>query len=260
MACDIQAILTEGQELQAQLANYSIQDQLAALYILTCSAATVPDCNPAVILAKPEVACIACLSGNQLLTAIASMLCASGIGGQGAPDISSAQLQSAVFGQPYTITILDYTNTTTAWTIVSGTLPPGLSLSSSTGQITGTPTQNQTLPFEFGVRATNASGSSYKLLSIEVIQNCQRPKVTGSSVLACMRNEPFQYQYGGTGAASFTWSISAGALPAGITLNASTGLLSGIPTATGSTFTLKATNACGNGTLDITFGVDPGTA
>ena len=54
-----------------------------------------------------------------------------------------------------------------------------------------------------------------------------------------------------------TYQVSAGALPAGITLNKSTGLLSGTPTTAGSnSFTIRATDAFGNtGTAAYTLAI-----
>ena len=49
---------------------------------------------------------------------------------------------------------------------------------------------------------------------------------------------------GGTG--SYTYSVSAGALPAGLTLNAARGVISGTPTTAGaSSFTIRATDGSG---------------
>lgn len=49
------------------------------------------------------------------------------------------------------------------------------------------------------------------------------------------------------GTAPVTWSVSNGTLPAGLSLNASTGEISGTPTAQGAnTFTVTATNAYGS--------------
>ena len=48
------------------------------------------------------------------------------------------------------------------------------------------------------------------------------------------------------GTSPFTWSVSAGSLPGGVTLNASTGLLSGTPTTAGTySFTVKVTDSSG---------------
>src|SRR5262249_59713221 len=63
------------------------------------------------------------------------------------------------------------------------------------------------------------------------------------------------------GVAPFTWSIAAGALPAGLNLNA-TGKISGTPTAAGSfTFTAKvADSASGNATQAFTLVIAPAPA
>ena len=48
------------------------------------------------------------------------------------------------------------------------------------------------------------------------------------------------------GTSPFTWSVSAGTLPPGLTLGASTGLLSGTPTTAGTySFTVKVTDQPG---------------
>ena len=55
------------------------------------------------------------------------------------------------------------------------------------------------------------------------------------------------------GTSPFAWSVSAGTLPAGITLNASTGVLAGTPTAGGtSNFTVKVTDATSETATDAT--------
>lgn len=53
-----------------------------------------------------------------------------------------------------------------------------------------------------------------------------------------------------------TWSVTAGALPDGLTLDSATGVYSGTPTATGDfTFTVTATNAAGSASLELTHQV-----
>jgi len=56
---------------------------------------------------------------------------------------------------------------------------------------------------------------------------------------------------GGTG--PYTWSVTSGSLPAGITLDPSTGALSGTPTTAGtSSFTVKVTDANGQSATEAT--------
>ena len=63
------------------------------------------------------------------------------------------------------------------------------------------------------------------------------------------------------GTPSYTYSVSAGSLPAGLALNSGTGVLSGVPTVTGSfSFTIKATDSNNlNGTQNYTLIVSPAT-
>ena len=59
-----------------------------------------------------------------------------------------------------------------------------------------------------------------------------------------------------TGTTPMTWSISAGALPTGLSLNPNTGVISGTPTSLASTtftFTVRAENATGNHTRSFTM-------
>jgi hypothetical protein len=61
-----------------------------------------------------------------------------------------------------------------------------------------------------------------------------------STLTPAQLNTPYSLNFSATGATSPTWSVSSGSLPAGVTLNSSTGVLSGAPTATGD-FTFKIT-------------------
>ena len=59
------------------------------------------------------------------------------------------------------------------------------------------------------------------------------------------------------GTAPITWSVTSGSLPEGLSLDASTGMISGTPTAEGgSTFTVTAANAYGSDSREFTLSID----
>jgi Putative Ig domain len=127
----------------------------------------------------------------------------------------------------------------------TGNLPPGLSLSSA-GAITGTPTSVGT--FNFTAHAvdsdTHAANTASAPLSITIA--AAPLQITTASlpqgVINTVYSDPTLQATGGT--PSYTWSISAGSLPTGLTLNANTGSITGTPTATGTfNFTAKVTDS-----------------
>ncbi len=160
--------------------------------------------------------------------------------------INQSNLPNGVIGTPYsqTLTATGGTGALT-WTLDSGTLPVGLSLSTG-GVISGTPTANGSPSFV--VRVTDVNGC-FTTQALSIVINCPTITVTPASLPSATVGQPYSQQMsqaGGTG--TITWSVSVGTLPTGLTLNASTGLLSGTPTTAGSTnVTIRATDANGCG-------------
>ena len=85
-------------------------------------------------------------------------------GGGTAPTITTTTLAGGTVGTPYSQTLTATGDTPITWTLDNGTLPTGLDISGNT--ITGTPTVANT--FNFKVKATNATGSVTKDLSIVI--------------------------------------------------------------------------------------------
>jgi hypothetical protein len=128
-----------------------------------------------------------------------------------------------------------------SWTVQSGSLPTGVTLSSS-GLLSGTPTQ--TGSFTFVVRATagNATDTETETLSV------RDPLVASSKVRGAKAEVgvPFTAQQSATGGnGTFTWSLASGTLPEGLEL-AADGNLTGTPTAAGRyTFVLRVADGEG---------------
>lgn len=80
---------------------------------------------------------------------------------------TASPLPAGEVGVAYSETLTSTgTFSTPAWTIISGSLPDGLSLNSSTGEISGTPTTEQTSTFT--VRATNGAQCCDKEFELEI--------------------------------------------------------------------------------------------
>ncbi|MDD2272161.1 MAG: Ig-like domain-containing protein [Desulfuromonadaceae bacterium] len=128
-----------------------------------------------------------------------------------------------------------------AWSITSGYLPSGLTLNSSTGVISGTPLTTGTRSFTVKVLDPGQATAS-KSLSISIYA---KPVVSVTSLPTGNINSAYSGTLTASGGQSpYTWSISAGALPSGLMINPSTGIISGIPTIAGtSSFTVQVKDA-----------------
>ena len=131
---------------------------------------------------------------------------------------------------------------TPTYTISSGTLPTGLSLNSSTGAITGTPTYYGA--YSFTVQAANETGSVTQSFSGAIDRT---PSWTDNPLANINYNIAYSDSVAAIGYPTITYSVSSGALPTGISLNTSTGAVTGTSTQSGSySFTIRAENTAGN--------------
>ena len=143
-------------------------------------------------------------------------------------------LPDAIVGQIYNFAF--HSNgglTPITWTVTSGTLPTGLTLSPN-GTLSGTPTAGGS--FSFTIQAGDGS-SPAQTITINVSVRSANPLVITTlggalpdAVLGASYNA-IVLQFTG-GIAPQVWNVSAGQLPLGMSLSA-TGLISGTPTATG---------------------------
>ena len=134
------------------------------------------------------------------------------------------------------------------YAVSAGALPMGLSLNSATGVLSGTPTSAGSYPFT--IRSTDSStgtGAPFAIThSYTLTVNAPNIAITPATLPAAQQSAAYTRQLNASGGnGTYTFSISAGSLPAGVTLS-STGLLSGTPTANGSfPFTVIATDDLG---------------
>jgi hypothetical protein len=123
----------------------------------------------------------------------------------------------------------------------SGSLPPGLSLAASTGLLQGTLTGAGS--FSFDVTARDANGrTSTRTLAFTVYA---LPTITTTSLPEAVLGQPYSRALGASGGRpDYSWSLESGTLPEGMSLS-STGVISGTPTGSGSSFTVRVSDASG---------------
>jgi hypothetical protein len=120
------------------------------------------------------------------------------------------------------------------WTIKSGNLPPGLSLDSATGTIGGTATGNCG-PFNFTARVTDSAGvTASKDFQIPVV--CTLTITTSALPWGTVTAEYVQTFAVTGGTPPYSWTVTAGSLPGGLSLNPTTAVLSGRPVGVSATF------------------------
>ncbi len=152
-------------------------------------------------------------------------------------------------GYTVTISAAGGTNSSYTWSIYSGNLPPGLALGASgtpDTTISGTPTTSNTNAYDFTIQVTDSGGNT-DTKSYSIVVNPVPFSITTGSPLS---NGILMDLYSATLAATagvcspYTWSISAGSLPGGLTINNATGEISGSPDTSGTySFTVFVRNA-----------------
>ena len=149
--------------------------------------------------------------------------------------ITTSNLPAGQTGAAYQAALAASGGTTPySWTLASGALPVGLSLNSTSGAISGMASASGTSAFS--AKVTDASGkSAQQSLSIAIAAVSSGPLSVANALLAggqVGQMYVVTLQAAG-GTPSYSWSITSGQLPAGLTLAATSGQISGTPTVSG---------------------------
>ncbi len=163
-----------------------------------------------------------------------------------APVISSAKTATATKGTTFSYTITA-SNSPTSYAAAG--LPTGLTVNTSTGAIYGTPSVTGTSSVT--ISATNATGTGSATLTITVSTVLSAPVISSANSATATTGNWFSYTIT---ASNSPTNFGATGLPAGLTVNVSTGVISGTSTVAGtSSVTISATNAAGTGTATLTL-------
>jgi len=198
------------------------------------------------------------------LTVIVALVCfagvllsgaSAGIGDDVCPDAHGEDTNTCPPGQvgvPYSITFKlpegqGCSPGEDVWSIVGGAAPPGLSMSSS-GTLSGTPTQAGAFAFFIQMAlpdTPNCNGSkdtTQRQMTLTINPAITRLTLGPESTAPATNGTPYSLQMTTSIPAAKTFSITSGALPPGLAIDATTGLIAGTPTTSGTYgFTVYAT-------------------
>ena len=158
---------------------------------------------------------------------------------------SPAVCPAGTTGTPYSLRFLlqgDEDTGCAVLSVSSGSLPFGLSITQQFNEtkaaiVSGTPTQPGTYEFYATVTYNAAPGcakpTSDDRFSITINQGLAKLTLGPETTPPGTVGQPYSLQMTSTVAEAKTWSISSGSLPAGVAIDASTGLISGTPTTAG---------------------------
>ena len=191
--------------------------------------------------------------GNLIRAADGELYGASSGGGEGdgtffevlfSPTITSAAAAAGNVGEAFNYQI---TATGGATSFAATGLPAGLSVNARTGLISGKPTD--TGVSKVTIRATNSVGTGTAMLTLTV--SAAAPTITSATTASATEGTSFSYQITATNKPTH---FGVQGLPGGLTVNATTGVVSGTPKTAGVfKLALIASKSVGKGSATLTL-------
>lgn len=221
-------------DLSGSLASATVFHTPKSVIINEASVSSMSDSTPGFY----EVAAVRATIMNQLLKV------------RQIPVVTSPSQSSTTVGADYfyQITVASYMPSDGLSYAVNGALPPGLTFDASAGILQGRPTTPGHFNIQFLV--TNSVGTTSFSLGLDVTGNAI-PVITSATKITGTPGTTLSYQIT---AVNSPTSFGASNLPANLTIDTSTGIISGIPSATGIfTATITATNTFGSDSRTVTF-------
>ena len=168
--------------------------------------------------------------------------------------VTSGALTNFIKGNSYTLSLsASDADSAITYAIASGALPTGISLNTTTGVISGTPTVNVGTPYSFVVSATDLGGNTTNSSNLTLSQVVPDAPTIGSAVPSSSTEISVSFTapaYTGTSAiTTYTATSSPGNITA--TSSSSPIVVSGLLTNTNYTFTVKATNSSGQSNASV---------
>jgi hypothetical protein len=160
-------------------------------------------------------------------------------------SVATTELPVGTVGNPYSASlqatggVAPYT-----WALTGGSLPPGLTLNTVTGEVYGIPTSPGMSTFTV-TAADSASPADTASAQLGVTVSPASLTVTTAVLAPAAVGSAYSATLGATGGTvPYTWAVTSGGLPAGLTMDASTGVIAGTPqTSQTARFTVQVTDS-----------------
>jgi len=176
-----------------------------------------------------------------------------------APQTPAPTLTGPVAASGQVGTFFSYTPTSTnAMSFGATNLPPGVTLNTTSGVFSGTPTQAGV--YVVSLTATNSTASTEESITVTLAAAPSAPAYTGSDTPSGTEGTALNFTPTYTNAAT-SFALTAGTLPTGLGFNTGTGAITGTPTQVGVfPLSLQATGPGGSvtTTLSLTINSAPG--